>query len=477
MADQQRPKIGDRVVRRPRAREVMPSVIHDPAIRRPPRFLNAPYILFGGFTALIVVGGLLLWLPIANNHEGPSSFVTAMFTSTSAVTVTGHIVEPTASYWSSFGQGVIFILMLVGGLGFMTMATFLLIITGRRLGLEERILMREALGVDRMGSLVRVTRNIILIVVAFYAIGIVLLWWRLLGFFEAGEAMWQAAFLSVSSFNNAGFTILPEEASVLGGSFIRNLPLLGFVAALIVLGSIGWTTLVDVSRHHRFSRLTLDTKMVLTTSLFLYVLGAAVILFNEFGNENTLGAFPVGERIYHAIFHSISGRTAGFSTIDFGAASEFTLLFYPFLMFVGGAAGSVAGGIKVATFAVIIAAVFSSLRGRQQVEAFGREIDPFQVHRAVTVAILGITVIFLAVLVLTLTEDIPFRQLLFETVSAFGTTGLTTGASADLTVAGKGLFMVLMLLGRLGPLTMALALVPRGEAALYRYVQERVKIG
>ena len=477
MADQQQPRIGDRVVRRPRVSEVMPSVIHDAPVRHPPRFLTAPYILFGGFTALILVGGLLLWLPVSSNHEGATSFVTAMFTSTSAVTVTGHIVEPTSSYWSPFGQGVIFLLMLVGGLGFMTVATFLLIITGRRLGLAERILMREAMGVDRMGNLVRVTRNIILIVVGIYALGIIVLWWRLLGFFDAGEAMWQAAFLSVSSFNNAGFSILPDEAGILGGSFIRNLPLLGFMATLIVLGSIGWTTLVDVSRHHRFSRLSLDTKMVLTTSLFLYVLGAAVILFTEFGNGNTLGAFPVAERVYQAIFHSISGRTAGFSTIDFGQASEFTLLFYPFLMFVGGAAGSVAGGIKVATFAVIIAAVFSSLRGRQQVEAFGREIDPFQVHRAVTVAVLGITVAFFAMLILTLTEDIPFRQLLFDTVSAFGTTGLSTGASADLTVTGKGLFMVLMLLGRLGPLTMALALVPRGEASLYRYVQERVKIG
>ena len=477
MADQQQPKIGDRVVRRPRMREVMPSVIHDSPIRRPPRFLTAPYILFGGFSALILLGGLLLWLPAANNQEGPSSFVTAMFTSTSAVTVTGHIVEPTSIYWSVFGQGVIFALMLVGGLGFMTVATFLLIITGRRLGLAERILMREAMGVDRMGSLVRVTRNIILIVLGVYAIGIILLWWRLLGFFDAGEAMWQAAFLSVSSFNNAGFSILPEEVQSIGGAFVSNLPLLGFMAILIILGSIGWTTLVDVFRHHRFSRLSLDTKMVLTTSLFLYVLGAAVILFNEFGNPATLGAFPVGERVYQAVFHSISGRTAGFSTIDFGAASEFTLLFYPFLMFVGGAAGSVAGGIKVATFAVIIAAVFSSLRGRQQVEAFGREIDPFQVHRAVTVAVLGLTLTFLAILLLTLTEDIPFRLLFFDTISAFGTTGLSTGAPADLTVTGKGLFMVLMLLGRLGPLTMALALVPRGEASLYRYVQERVKIG
>ena len=477
MADQRLPRARDRVVRRPRVREMMPAVIHDAAIRRPHRFLTAPYILFVGFSALILLGGLLLWLPVANNHEGPSSFVTAMFTSTSAVTVTGHIVEPTSVYWSTFGQAVIFMLMLVGGLGFMTIATFLLIVTGQRLGLSERILMREAMGVDRMSSLVRVTRYIILVVMVIYAIGTLVIWWRLSGFFDTGEAMWHAAFLSVSSFNSAGFSILPEEVGTAAGAFVTNLPLLGFMATLIVLGSIGWTTLVDVARRRRFSRLSLDTKMVLAASLFLYVLGASVLLVDEFGDPLTLGAFSMAERVPQAIFHSISGRTAGFSTIDFGQASDFTLLSYPFFMFVGGAAGSVAGGIKVATFAVIVAAVFSSLRGRQQVEAFGREINPFQVHRAVTVVMLGGAMTFLAALTLTLTEDIPFLDLLFDTVSAFATNGLSTGATADLTVTGQGIFMALMLLGRLGPLTLALALAPREETSMYRYAQERVKIG
>ena len=250
-----------------------------------------------------------------------------MFTSTSAVTVTGHIVEPTSSYWTSFGQGVIFVLMLVGGLGFMTVATFLLIITGRRLGLAERILMREAMGVDRMGSLVRVTRNIILIVMGLYALGIIVLWWRLLGFFDAGEAMWQAAFLSVSSFNNAGFSILPEDASTLGGSFIRNLPLLGFVATLIILGSIGWTTLVDVSRPPSLFAVVLGHQDGADHQPFPLRAGAAVILFTEFGNENTLGGFSISRASLPSYLPLDQRQDAGFSTIDFGQASEFTLLF------------------------------------------------------------------------------------------------------------------------------------------------------
>ena len=464
------------MVRRPRTREVLPSVIKPSPIRHPSRLFTAPYILFAGFASLILLGGLLLSLPFANNQSGFTPLVTAMFTSTSAVTVTGLTVEPTSTYWSSFGQGVIFGLMLVGGLGFMTVATFLLIVMGQRITLSERMLMRDTMGVDRMGALVRVTRNIVLIVIGVYGVGMLVLWWRLLGFFSEGEALWQAAFLSVSSFNNAGFSILPEGVS--RDAFVSNFPLLGFMAFLIVLGSIGWTTLVDVWRHRRFTRFSLDTRMVLATSLFLYALGAAVIFLAEFNNELTLGRFSMADRAFYSIFHSISGRTAGFSTIDFSQAGDLSLLFYPFLMFVGGAAGSVAGGIKVATFAVIIAAVFSSVRGRLQVEAFSREIPSFQVHRALSVVVIAMALIFVVSLALTFTEEeIPFLHLLFDTVSAFGTTGLSTGVPAELSVAGKALFMVLMLAGRLGPLTMALALVPREEATVYRFAQERVKIG
>ena len=458
--------------------DVLPTLIKAPSVRHPSRLLTAPYILFFGFGALILIGGGLLTLPFATNLEGGAPLVTAMFTSTSAVTVTGLTVVNTSTYWSFPGQVIIFGLMLVGGLGFMTVATFLLIVIGQRISLSERILMSDAIGVDRIGSLVRVTRNIIIIVIIIYALGILLLWWQLADFFSTREALWQAAFHTISSFNNAGFSIIPGTVHQEG--FASNILLLSFMTVLIILGGIGWTTLVDIWKNHRFSRWSLDTRMVVVTSLFLWAMGALVFYIAEFNNEGTIGSFSVIERAFYSVFHSISGRTAGFVTIDFSRASELTLLFYPFLMFIGGAAGSVAGGIKVATFAVIIAAVFSSIRGRPQAEAFRRAIPPFQVHRAVAVAVLAIAFIFFATLILTLTEDLEnftFLNLLFDSVSAFGTTGLSTGVPSELSVGGKAIFMLLMFVGRLGPLTMALALAPLEESTVYRFAEERVKIG
>ena len=471
-----RERMGDRIVRRPRLRELLPSIAKSSPVRHPARHFTPPFILFYSFGGLIVVGGLLLTLPIANNDGGMTPPEVAFFTSTSAVTVTGLTVESTAEYWTSFGHAVIFTLMLVGGLGFTTLATFFLIILGQRITLPERMLMRDTMGINRLGGLVAVTRNIVLIVIAIYVIGAVMIWWRLHDSFSAGEGIWQSAFLSVSAFNNAGFTILPDSDSL--SKFFSSTSLLAFLAVLIVLGGISWTVLVDVFRQRRFSRLTLDTKMVVTTSLFLWVLGAGVLFIGEYDNKETLGSFSVVEKGIQSVFHSISGRTAGLSTIDFSDATGLTKLFYPFLMFVGGAAGSLAGGIKVATLAVIIAATVSSIRGRLQAEAFGREIPHFQVHRALTVAALGMTLLFIVALALTITEEnISFLRLFFDTISAFGTTGLSTGVPPELSMAGKILFMITMFAGRLGPLTMALALAPREDATVYRFVQERVKIG
>ena len=400
----------------------------------------------------------------------------SFFTAASAVTVTGLTVVDTAEYWSSFGHGVIFTLMLVGGLGFTTLATFFLIILGQRITLPERMLMRDTMGVDRLGGLVAVMRNIVLIVLGIYLVGMLVIWWRLQEVFPADQALWHSAFLSVSAFNNAGFSILPESISL--GRFSSNIPLLIFIAIPIILGGIGWTVLVDIFRQRRFSRFTLDTKMVLAVSVFLWVLGALVFFIAEYDNDKTLQSSSVLMKGFQSVFHSISGRTAGLTALDISDTTDLTILFYPVLMFVGGAAGSVAGGIKVATLAIIIAAVISSIRGRSQAEAFGREIPHFQVHRALTVAALGITLIFVVSLILTLTEDgIPFLNLFFDTVSAFGTAGLSTGVPSQLSLAGKILFMITMFVGRLGPLTLALALAPREEATVYRFMQERVKIG
>ena len=470
-------RIGDKIIRRPRLRDMLPEVVKSVGIRHPARHLTPPFILFYSFAILIVVGGSLLMFPVANNGGGFTPAEVAFFTSTSAVTVTGLTVEPTASYWSTFGHGVIFTLMLVGGLGFTTLATFFLILLGQRITLSERMLMRDTMGVDRLGSLIAVLRNIILVVLAIYAIGMVLLWWRLQGLdeFSDGGALWQSAFLSVSSFNSAGFSILPDSSSL--ENFFSVTPFLAVIAGLIIVGGIGWTVLADLFRHRRWSRLTLDTKMVLTASLFLWLLGSLIFFIAEYDNPGTMGQLSVAQKGYQSVFHSISGRTAGLSTLDFSATTELTRLFYPFLMFVGGAAGSVAGGIKVATFAVIIAAVVSSVRGRLQAEAFGREIPHFQVHRALTVAALGMGLIFVVSLALTFTEDIDFLSLFFDTVSAFGTTGMSTGVPEQLSLPGKALFMITMFAGRLGPLTLALALAPREEGTVYRFIQERVKIG
>ena len=471
-------RIGDRIVRRPRLREVMPEVVRGTPIRHPTRQFTAPFILFYSFGGLIILGGLLLWLPVANSGSGFTPLRVAFFTATSAVTVTGLTVENTTSYWSSFGHGVIFTLMLVGGLGFTTLATFFLIILGQRITLPERMLMRDTMGVDHLGGLAAVLRNIILIVLAIYIAGTLLVWWRLREVFPADEALWQSVFLSVSAFNNAGFSILPESSSL--ESFFGNTSLLSFLAVLVILGGIGWTVLADLFRQRRFSRLALDTKLVLTTSILLWALGALVFFIAEYDNSATLGDTSLPQKMFQSVFHSISGRTAGLTALDFGQATALTTLFLPFLMFVGGAAGSVAGGIKVATLAVIIVAVISSIRGRLQAEAFGREIPHFQVHRALTVAALGMVLVFTIALALTFTEkgsDIPFLHLYFDTISAFGTTGVSTGVPPQLSLAGVILFIVTMFVGRLGPLTLALALAPREEATVYRFVQERVKIG
>jgi trk system potassium uptake protein TrkH len=300
-----------------------------------------------------------------------------------------------------------------------------------------------------------------------------------------GESLWNSTFLSVSAFNNAGFNILPELPT--GSSLARfatNPILLLMTTVLIVLGGLGWTVLLDIYRNRRFPRLGLDAKLVVVTSLALWGFGAGVLLIAEFSNPETLGSLNWVDQVTGAVFGSASGRTAGFTTIDFGDVRDITKLTYTGLMFIGGGAGSVAGGIKVVTFAVIVAAVVSSLRGRSHAEAFGREIHQSQLHRALAVAVLGIGLSMLLVAILTLTErdvliekGISFVDLLFDTVSALGTTGASTGIVPDLTVGGKAIFMVAMFVGRLGPVTLALTLVPREEATVYRFVRERVKIG
>ena len=477
----------DSVIRQPRMSELRPSIEQPPPMRVPGRLFVSPLMLLLGFIFLIWVGGLILALPISSDGGDYTSLDISFFTAVSALTVTGHTVVSTATYWSEFGQAVIFFLMLVGGLGFMVVSTFLLLLIGHRSTLQERMLtqglMQDTVGVEQFQGLRRIGRRVVMLVFSLYALGTLVIFWQIRGHPELelglGKALWHSLFLSVSSFNNAGLNILPELPD--GSSLTRfaDSPLiLMFTAGLMILGGLGWTVLVDIYRNRRFVRLSLDTKLVVVTSLSLWALGAIVLLVAEWANPNTLGQLGWFDKTMGALFESVSGRTAGFTTMDFGQVQDVTKVTYSGLMFIGGAAGSVAGGIKVVTFAVIVAAVVSSLRQRSQAEAFGREIPQPQLYRALAVAFLGLGFIAVAVAVLTITDpDAPFLNLLFDTVSALGTTGASTGITRELSLAGKAMFMIAMFVGRLGPVTLALTLAPREEASVYRFARERVKIG
>jgi len=475
----------DNIIRLRRRRELSPTVAEvEPPKQHNPLF-GTTTILLLGFAILIAAGGGLLTLPIAQNGTGFTAFETAFFTSVSAVTVTGHTVVDTSIYWSTFGQAVIFMLMMVGGLGFMVISTFILLLIGQRSTLQERLLtrdlMRDTVGVDQMRGLRHLGRAVIGVVLLLYAIGAVIIFLQINGIDGVGNlrSAWHSIFLSVSSFNNAGFNIIPE---VPGGSsltrFFSDPGLLITMTVLMILGGLGWVLVVDVFRKRRISRFSLETKLVLVTSIVLWVLGAFVLYLAEFNNSATMGNFSWFDKIFGAIFSSVSGRTAGFSIMDFGEVKDVTKSTFSGLMFIGGAAGSVAGGIKVATFAVLMAAVISSLKGRPHAEAFGREIHQSQLHRALTVAVLGFALILVSATVLTTLEpDIPFQDIIFDIVSAFGTTGASTGIIENTGLGAKILFMALMYVGRLGPVALALALATEDDTEVYRFAQESVKIG
>ena len=475
----------DETIRLPRRREVSQTIRRDESPRRTRRLVGVSGSLLIGFMLLIALGAGLLALPIASNSGDYTSLGVTFFTSISAVTVTGHTVVSTPEYWSTFGQAVIFVLMTLGGLGFMIISTFLLLALGSRTTIEQRAftrgLMSDTAGVNHMRAIRSFGRNVIIIVVFIYLIVSLIFFTQIAGLDGVGQgrSYWYSLFLSVSSFNNAGFNIIPEDPAGNAARFASNPFLLLVMTGMIACGGLGWAMLVDVWRGRRFARFSLDTKLILVTSIGLWVLGAAILALSEFNNASTMASMGWADRIVNAMFLSVSGRTAGFSTIEFSQVADATGMTFTALMYIGGAPGSVAGGIKVVTFAVLVTAVVSSLRSRSHAEAFGREIPQPQVHRALSVALLGLAAIFIAAMTLvTLEPEMHFLSLLFDIVSAFGTVGATTGIMPHLGLPAQSIVMVAMFIGRMGPLILALALAPKeDEVVLYRFAQERVRIG
>lgn len=474
------PKPGDPVVRRPRVQETRPVTIRIPL--RAPRLrpINSPITLIGGLTALIVIGTVLLMLPFASASGEWSSFMDALFTATSAATVTGLVVVNTPTHWSFAGQAIIWLLILVGGLGWMTMAGFIYILLGQRITLPQRMAFREGLGDTRIGGILRAIRNLMVTALALQLVGGLLLTVNFAASLDVsvGEAAWHGVFQAVSGFNNAGFTTLPNSESL--SAFQDDMVTLGIMAFLIMAGGLSFAVISDLVRVRRFSRFSLDTKIIVMASVGLWALGALVVLGFEYDRPETLGGMPLGQKFVHAAFESITARAAGFSTINTGVLNSATIFFIMGLMFIGTASASAGGGIRLNTLGVVAATIIASIRGQDHVTAFGREVSPFQVHRAIAVVTLGFLLVFVVAFVLTGTESRheSFINLLFETFSAVGTVGLSTGVTPDLSVVGRLLIIVTMVVGRIGPLALGLALVHHeGKTPLYRYPRERVRIG
>jgi len=432
-------------------------------------------VVIYGFLGLIALGTLLLALPASNVAGQWVSPIDALFTSTSSVCVTGLIVEDTGTFWTPFGQGVILLLIQLGGFGFMTSATLLLLFLGRKIGLRERMLISESIGLSSIGGLVGLIKKMAIFTIVVELAGAAILYIRISPGLPVASAIWRSLFHSVSAFNNAGFDIFGNFQSMIG---YRGDALIVLVtAALILLGGISFIVLRDANIARSFKKLTLDSKIVIVTSAALLVVGMVVLLITESLNDATLGNAPWSQRLLAAFFQSVTPRTAGFTTIPIGDMASYALFFTMMLMFIGGASGSTAGGIKVNTFGLLTATLFSSLKWRDQVGIFGRAFPTQLVYRALAIVMLAIGYILAVTLILSATEGFSFIQIFFETVSAFGTVGLSTGITPELSTAGRLIITLTMFVGRLGPLTLALMLVRRYQTPKYRYPNESVRIG
>lgn len=433
------------------------------------------------FAALVLVGSLLLALPAAAAPGQQISYLDAVFTATSAICVTGLVVVDTPVAFSTFGHVVILLLIQIGGLGYMTISTVLAAALGRSISLQERLTLQTALNVDNLEGLVRFAGVVLKVTLAFELAGAAILsvrWWQDLG----PAAAWYGLFHAVSAFNNAGFALWSDSLMQWRADVTVNL----VVIALVTSGGLGFFVLTELSRLRKSHvRLSAHTKVVLSASAILMAAGTVVYLLLEGDNPRTLAPLPMSERVLAAWFQSVTTRTAGFNTIDVGGMTEAALFVTIALMFIGASPGGTGGGVKTTTFSITVAALWATIRGDADTTMFRRRISTETVSKAFFVcliAFLGLNVVAAFVLI---SEGRSLLVTLFETASAFGTVGLSMGEAGlpvslvgHFTPVGKVLIMVMMFMGRVGPLTLAVALAHRAAMKpKIRYPEGKVLIG
>ena len=449
------------------------------AMKRRGRALSPTKIIAVTFLILILTGAFLLTLPVATRDGQGCDFLRALFTATSATCVTGLTPFDTYTQWSGFGQGVLLCLIEVGGLGFMSMATLFVFLLRRRIGLKQRMVMAQALSLNDMEGVVRLQRTVIFGSLSVEALGAAILAAYFTPRFGFWRALWLGVFHSVSAFCNAGFDVfgfLEPGASLM--TFQNDPLVLLTLGALVVIGGLGFLVWEELAERKPFGRMSVYTRLVLSTTGALLLAGWVLTCLLEWNNPDTLGNMPVWEKLLNGFFQSVTLRTAGFAAVDQGKLTEGGKAVSMVIMLIGGSSGSTAGGLKTVTFVVLVLFIWARLRGRSTVCAFRRTIPAGQVLDAMTIAIAMLILAMFGAVFICATSPVGFTNALYEAISALATVGLTADTTLRLSVPAQWLIILYMYFGRVGILTISLGFLTGDRAAeRFRYAQTSLLIG
>ncbi len=449
--------------------------------RRTSRNMKPGAVFALGFIAIILIGAFLLALPISSKSGEFTSVLTTIFTATSATCVTGLVLVDTYTHWSTFGQAVILIMIQLGGLGFMTLATLISLMLKRKISMRERIVMTTSLNIDDLSGVVKLTRHILLGTLIFEGIGAIILSIRFSMDFGIIEGIKKGIFHSISAFCNAGFDLMGmntpfSSLTAYATDFTVNVTIM----ALIIIGGIGFFVWGDIfeNRGKKVKRYATHTKVILVTTIFLIVIGAILFLFFEFNNDATIGTMDFKDKVLASVFQSVTTRTAGFNTIDQAQLTGPSLALTNVLMLIGGSPGSTAGGIKTMTIAVLVITAYCTLFGYDKPRIFGRSIPNRAILNSITMLFVGIFITAFGTFVISYTDGVIFNKAMYEAISAFGTVGLSMGITPTLGILSKITLIVMMYLGRIGVLTLGVTVLMHDIAEpKIKYPEDKFIIG
>ncbi|RAK11197.1 trk system potassium uptake protein TrkH [Halanaerobium saccharolyticum] len=433
--------------------------------------LTPAQYLVSGYFVIIMIGSLLLMLPVATTDGQGLGAVDAVFTATSATCVTGLIVVNTKEAFTIFGSTVIMFLIQIGGLGIMSMSTLFAFVVGKKISLKERLIIQEDLNQYQISGMVRLVQYLLGFTFAIEGTAAAILFLRLSQDYPFWRAIYLSIFHAVSAFNNAGFDLFGNSLESFTGDITINF----VIMALIILGGIGFGVMMEAYNRIKFKKTTLQTKIVIVMTLALLVFGFITFFILEY--NNTLEGLPLLDKTLGAMFLSVTPRTAGFNTVPTGALKQSSLFLIIVLMFIGASPGSTGGGIKTTTFGVILVTMKNMITGKEDMEIYNRRFEKQIIYKAFTITMLAAGLVILVTTLLLIIEDFPFIDALFETVSAFGTVGLSTGITGQLSKISRVLITITMFAGRVGPLTLAVAIGEKQRKGTYHYPTEKVMVG